>query len=54
LARQLNAFVNSIRKQRKGEPTATIREANVEYIITADDLLFTADEITWLETRPDP
>lgn len=53
LARQLNAFVNSIKSQRKGEHTTTIHEANAEYIITADDLLFTVDEITWLETRPD-
>ena len=50
LARQLNAFVSSIKRQRKGEVSTTIREADVEYIITTDDVFFTEEQITWLET----
>ncbi len=50
LARQLNAFVGSIKRQRKGGVNMTIREADVEYVITTEDVFFTEEQIAWLET----
>jgi four helix bundle protein len=48
VARQLNAFAGSIKKQRRDKPArAQVREAPAEY--AADALLFGEAELEWLQ-----
>jgi four helix bundle protein len=54
LARQLNAFANSLKTQRQpgSKKSASVRETTVEYMIdVSDDLpLFNDDELEWFQT----
>ena len=58
LARQINAFANSLKRQRQDKPekSNTIREAGATYTITEfDDIslpLFDDDDFEWLQTVP--
>lgn len=47
VARRLNSFASSIKKQRRGQPVRSqVREAPAEYV--ADALLFAEAELEWL------
>jgi len=56
IARQLNAFVASLKSQRKSgsKQTSVVRESPAEYVTDAiDDLpLFTDEELDWLRAVP--
>lgn len=58
LARQINAFANSLKTQRHSTPknSSTIRETSGKYITNDfDDIplpLFDEDDLTWLQTIP--
>ena len=56
LARQLNAFANSLKSQRRGEQSPrTLKEIAPEYITWAQDSiapLFTDEDLNWLQAIP--
>jgi len=58
LARQLNAFANSLKSQRReGQQHKTIRETTAEYAIWSQDetgSLFTAEDLEWLQSISNP
>jgi four helix bundle protein len=56
IARQLNAFASSLKFQRKSgsKQASLVRELPAEYVADVDDdlLLFTENELEWLQTVP--
>lgn len=53
LARQLNAFINSIKQQRGNSRSPAIREEITAYAISTNEPLFSEEELNWLESPPD-
>ncbi|MCB9101563.1 MAG: four helix bundle protein [Anaerolineales bacterium] len=53
LARQLNAFINSIKQQRGNSRSPAIREETTAYAIPTHEPLFSEEELNWLESPPD-